>query len=75
VSREKNLLRLRRTLKCGCKICHTRGIWRGLKAGTNINCLMTTYYPDWIITYWSKSEQDITLKAQIDALDNFPRCP
>ncbi len=57
------------------KICDSRGVVRGIKAKKDTNCLMTTYYPHWVISYWSKPEQDVVLNAQIDAVDKTNRCP
>jgi len=57
------------------QICDSRGVVRGIKAKKDTNCLMTTYYPNWIVTYWSKPEQDLVLNAQIDAVDKTNKCP
>ena len=57
------------------QICDSRGVIRGIKAKKDTNCLMTTYYPDWIITYWSEPEQKIVLDAQLEAFGKSNRCP
>ncbi len=56
----------KRTSKLRMQICDSRALWRSIKAKTATNDDFTTYFPNWIVSFWSKEEQKIILDYQID---------
>jgi len=56
----------KRTSKLRQQICDTRALWRAIKAKTATNDDFVTYFPNWIVSFWSEEERKIVLDYQIE---------